>query len=320
VVTFLAAVSMVALVVRVVVLISAQGNIHHTLSGAPTGNGNLHGVVTDALTEQPVVAASIIAGGEHTTSDRSGVFVLRHPLAGSPLEISAPNYTTTTNTVTGDGLVLSLAPLPVRVTVLSSMTGAPLAATVEEFDVATAATDSTGVGTIYRVGPGDHLTVSAAGYHARLVDVDSSRTATAILEPTAETLISGSKKLTADQFDAMVDRKLPASSGFRFDRFQPPDRTRSGSWLANRTVDGVQAMAFVGVTETTDADFVYVEALIGPTAKSISIDGAEVWHGVGTDGIAKSLWIDGSLLIEIWGTSTAETDRILTGVINVDRR
>jgi len=80
---------------------------------------------------------------------------------------------------------IRLTPIPVRVKVTSALTGVPLPAAIRTPDRTRVVASAAGAATVYRVGPGDRVTVTAAGYRPATVSVAANRTIRATLQPLA---------------------------------------------------------------------------------------------------------------------------------------
>src|SRR5206468_1926041 len=124
----------------------------------------VHGTVFDSMTGNPLPSATISAGDRTTTADAHGVFAIDKVTKDAPVTISTANYTPVEIKATTAVAVVRLAPIPVRATVSSALTGEPLAATLTMPDGTRVASDPAGAATVYRVGSGDQVTVGAEGY------------------------------------------------------------------------------------------------------------------------------------------------------------
>ncbi len=140
----------------------------------------VNGTVLDSMTGHPVAAAVAVAG-HSTRTDVQGAFRLPGVRPNAVLTIRSRNYASTNLAAAAGPVRIRLAPIPVRVKVTSALTGGPLPATIRTPDrgrVIAAA----GKATVYRVGPGDRVTITAAGYRPATVSVAADRTVHAALQ------------------------------------------------------------------------------------------------------------------------------------------
>ena len=135
------------------------------------------GTVQDARTQKPVVGAAIETGEEtpkHGHTNAAGHFRVLEVHAGSGLTISAPNYHPAHAKASSDAVRVMLRPIPVTGTVKSTFTGKAIRASVASGKVRQD-TDGNGSFTVFGVGPGDSLSISAFGHQTSSVKIGKDR-------------------------------------------------------------------------------------------------------------------------------------------------
>lgn len=146
----------------------------------------VEGSVIDARTGNPLIGVSVTAGSRKAVTDSDGNFLLRDVDKQASVVALAPNYSSATMKAGETKLRLKLAPIPVTGTVVSNLTGQGLQATLfaatETFQ-----SELDGTFTVYGVGPGDSLKVTATGYEEAMVTVSNARQAaiTLLADPAA---------------------------------------------------------------------------------------------------------------------------------------
>ncbi len=226
----------------------------------------VRGHVVDQTRPGLAVAAAIVtADGKTITTGATGAFTMSDVPQDATLQVTAPAYAARTVSASTQQMAISLIPIPVKVTVTSAMTGAPLAAAISAAPGApvpyTIASD--GTARLYRAAPGETLTVAARGYRL-------ARAAVAAELYYTERDIAG----TSAWVEITIDK--------------------TGGSLDLRGT----AQAYLGhVTSTT-------------------IAGQPAWHG-GPDshGAYGTLVNPGVIDLEVYGNSIAQTDRIMTDIL-----
>lgn len=137
------------------------------------------GTIVDSRTNKPVSGAHLNAVGVHETTNAKGAFSVLDLKRGTRLRISAENYRHVEVEATADPIRITLRPIPVTGRVTSSFTGKGIGASVRGKEVAKTRTD--GVFTVYGVGPGDTLTITAFGHQPKKVIVSAKRKVNATL-------------------------------------------------------------------------------------------------------------------------------------------
>jgi Carboxypeptidase regulatory-like domain len=151
------------------------------------------GTVLDARTREPVAQAEVTATAPGTvkvaTTDAQGRFTLRKLSRRAHLRVTAGNYRPAELRPTGQLLGVALAPIPVRVTVRSTLTGGGLRANVAGADIGRGADAADGSFWLYGLGPGDRLTVTAPGYKTASATIGADRNVRVALAAEAATRI-----------------------------------------------------------------------------------------------------------------------------------
>jgi len=139
------------------------------------------GVVLDMRTSAPVPGAVVVAGSIKGTSNAKGRFHLASVPKDAKIEVSAANYRTKTVAASANVLTIKIAPIPVTGTALSAFTGKGIPATITGKGLNEKAS-SDGTFSVYGVGPGDTLTVSAIGHVTATVTIGDNRVANVSLK------------------------------------------------------------------------------------------------------------------------------------------
>jgi hypothetical protein len=173
----------------------------------------------------------------------------------------------------------------------------------------------TGKATVYRVGLGDRVTLSAAGYHTATASVTGDRTVTAVLQPTWQTvaaqLLAWAK---AKQDKAVVDWLLRPATGFHY----TPEPTPPGGsgqpdiWETQRQVVGENASTDLSVLPYGAVD---ERASFIAGGKKVTIAGQPAWHGSVAAGTVASACYRSPLYVIVVGEDLAVTDKVLAGIV-----
>jgi hypothetical protein len=274
------------------------------------------GTVADALTGRPLAAAVVTADGHTTSTDALGGFRLAALPKGAMLDVRLGNYVPATVEAASGPVTIRLAPIAVPATVTSTLTKGPVAASIELPDKTRVAGTPAGAATVYRVGPGDRVTVTAAGYRAREVSVSEDRTITAALSPTWQTAAAQVLAwVRAKQDAAVVNWVLSPATGFRYAPVEPPPpsgQPTPGIWETSRQVVGSNATVFLSVLQSGIVD---EGATFTDGGTRVTIAGKPARHGSLGDGIAGTSWFASPLHVMVVGQSLAVTDKVMRGIL-----
>jgi hypothetical protein len=273
------------------------------------------GTVIDSLTGRPVAAAPVSTADRSTSTDPQGAFRLPDLPKAAAIDIRAANYVPTTVQAASGPMTVRLTPVPVTARVTSGLTGHPLAATIQMPDKTRVVAAGTGKATVYRVGPGDRVTLTAAGYHTTTASVTGNRTITAVLQPTWQTvaaqLLAWAK---AKQDTAIVDWLLRPATGFQYAPLPAPP-AGSGQpdiWEMQRQVVGENASTDLSVLASGAVD--ERASFIGGGTR-VTIAGQPAWHGSVAVGTVASAWYRSPLYVIVVGGDLAVTDKVLAGIV-----
>lgn len=289
----------------------------------------VHGNVIDEIRpDLGVATATISADGATAKPDTTGAFTMAGVPGNAVLRVSAPYYRTNTVTASTGHLTIRLTPLPVALTVTSALTGAPLKATISApagkplpYTIA-----SGGTVRLYRAGPGETLTVTANGYRPAHAVVRSDQTLTVALEPSASTVERQFDGWASQgQYTKIVDWILRPATGYTFERPTPSEQAQMDKSLPPfqlymtarflATSPEVSVDISINKPGTTLDIASYVRDNWGHAAR-VTIDGQTAWHGGpdSYDTYVTAVTIQ-QLDLEVYGTSTAQTDQIMTRIL-----
>ena len=167
-----------------VVLMCAVASLTIAACGGPSKTfDKVLGKVVDSRTGKAITQAQVAAAAAKAFTSSDGTFTLvKIPKVGR-LTITGRNYRSNEIAASASEGTIRLVPIPVEVKVTSTFTRRPLASSV----LAGAARTATGAGgsaSVFHIGPGDILVVSAPGYLSRTVTVGPTRGVRVSLEPT----------------------------------------------------------------------------------------------------------------------------------------
>lgn len=286
------------------------------------------GTIVDRLTGQPVAAARLAGDGKSATTNARGQFQIPGIAAGTRLRVQARYYAPARLTAAQAPVRVRLAPVPVPVTVTSALTGRPLPATLVLPGEDRAQARADGTATLYRIGPGQAVAVSAAGYRPAHVVVGPGHTVTAVLEPTLATMTA---QLDAwdrgRRYQAMINWILRPATGYTFMGTSPHDWAKD-----NKQMAGDLLTAYIGGGYTADGLSATIQiswpgdrwdaagmASIGPgpPMRPVTLAGQRAWNG-GPDSqhVVTAVWSYGPALVTVTGTSDQyQADAMLTAII-----
>lgn len=315
-----------ALIIPLVVVVLAAVGAALFLVLSPS-QITVRGTVIDRLTRQPVAAASVHGDGKSAIANVRGKFQVSGIAAGTVLHVRARYYATAQVAAAQTPVTVRLAPVPVPVTVTSALTGKPLPATLilPNGDRAQARAD--GTTTLYRIGPGETVTVSAARYLPAHPAVGTDHTVTVSLAPTLPTMRAQFQHwYRTRHYQAMIDWMLSPATGYTFTGTRPGDWAQENKQMANDpetayiggglASDGTSVSIQInrpGV-HTQAADI--VSALIGPRLDPVTLAGQQAWHGPAGGGHGRmTLWSSGPAIVTVTGAGQHRVDAVMTGII-----
>jgi hypothetical protein len=317
-------VALLALVAAVSTLVVVVTRSHATSKTGPTAAAQplvtAKGTMLDSMTERPVVAAAVAAGAARSTrTDARGAFQLPGLRPDTSLAIRARDYAPTTVAAGGEPLSVRLTPIPVSVRVTSALTGHPLRATLSLPDRSRVAVNAFGAATVYRVGPGDPVTVSAANHRQTTVSVAPDRTVRANLQviswqAAAPQILAWVK---AKQYAALANWVLSPASGYQF-YLSPPTNT-SGVVDVDGQVVGETATANLSVFPFGSVDI--SGSFEGGGSRAV-LAAQRAWHGTlivsgGPPGPPPraTAWHRSPMEVTVIGDDLAVTDKIMAGIL-----
>jgi hypothetical protein len=279
----------------------------------------VNGTVLDSITGRPL-AAAVTAAGHSTRTNAHGAFRLPGVRPNAALTIRSRNYAAATVPAAPGPATIRLTPIPVRVKVTSALTGVPLPAAIRTPDRTRIVASAAGAATVYRVGPGDRVTVTAAGYRPATVPVAANRTIRATLQPLAWKTAAAQILvwLKTKKYAALANWVFSPATGYQYYPGQPT--TSSGIVAVTAQVVGVDATVHVGVIPYGHLD---ISASFEGSGTTVTLAGQRARHGtihfvggpagapprMGTD------WYRNPLVISVVGDDLAATDKIMTGIL-----
>jgi hypothetical protein len=289
----------------------------------------VHGNVIDQIRpDLGVATATVSTDGTTAKADATGAFKMSEVPENAVLSVSAPYYRTNTVTASATHLTVRLTPLPVTLAVTSALTGAPLTAAVSApagqpmpYTII-----SGGTVRLYRAGPGETLTVTANGYRPAHAAVRADRTLTVALEPTARTVERQFGRWASHgQYSKIVDWVLRPATGYNFERPTPQEQAQMNKSLPDFQL--YMTARFLATNPNVSVDIAinkpgftvdvprYVRDNWGHAAP-VTIAGQRAWHG-GPDSYHTYVTVVnmGHLDLEVFGTSTAQTDKVMTKIL-----
>ena len=286
------------------------------------------GTVIDGLTGQPVISAVLRADGTSARTNAHGAFRMPGLARGARLSVQARYYATTQVRATTKPVKVRLAPIPVHVTVTSAITGMPLAGVLTPPHDARVQAHPDGTATLYRIGPGETVIVTAAGYLPMHAAVGADHTVKAALAPTQATL--GAQLRTWDRtrhYQAIIEWVLRPATGYTFMGTSPQAWARDNKQLA-----GDVQTAYIGGGYTADGagatiqiawpgarwDAAAAAALLpGARVHPVTLAGQQAWLG-GPDSqhVFTAVWSYGPALVSVTGnTDQRQVGAVMTGII-----
>lgn len=314
------------LILPLVLIVMAAVGITLFFALSPRGI-TARGTVIDRLTGQPVAAASLHGGGKSTTTNAHGKFQIAGIAADTALRVQARYYAPTQVKATQTPVTVRLAPIPVAVTITSALTGSPLRAglVMPNGDRVLARPD--GTATLYRIGPGETVTMKAAGYVPAHALVGSDDTVKAALEPTLPTMRAQLRAWDRSRhYQSIIDWVLRPATGYTF------MGTGAHAWVReNKEIAGDPQTAYIGGGFTGNGTGVTIQiswpgerwdtaglaSLLtdGPVHR-VTLAGQQAWQlGPGNDHVFSTMWSSGPVLVITAGTAHANVDAVMTGII-----
>jgi len=288
------------------------------------------GTVIDRLTGQPVAAASLYGGGKAATTNARGKFQITGIAANTTLLVRARYYSPAQAKAAQTPVTVRLAPVPVPVAVTSALTGRPLPAALVMPNGDRVQARADGTATLYRIGPGQTVTVRAAGYLPAHPAVGADNTVKATLAPTLSTMHAQLREwYRTRHYQAIIDWMLSRGSGYTFTGTSPSDWAQDNRQMANDPatayIGGGTASDGTGVTIQIsrpgwpwDAAEIVRTTVGGPPMHPVTLAGQQVWRG-GPDShhVFTTLWSYGSALVSADGADQHRVDAVMTGIITV---
>ncbi len=304
------------LIIPVAVALVAGAIVTAVLVFAGGGPITMRGTVLDSITGKPVASAQINAEAHTATSDAQGAFTLDGIAENAAVTVAAPNYTQTEIKAMSAAATVRLAPIPVRAKLTSGMTGEPLAATLAMPDGVEVTAEPDGTATVYRVGTGNQVTVSAEGYVTTKVAVGPDRTITATLQPTFAGVSAQLVKWSeARQDDAIINWVLSPATGFQYVPSTSVKVDGNPVWMAARDVVGTNTSVVVSVVPGLVLQAETLQSMFGGKATQISVAGQPAWHGPASHGLVQSAWVRQPLAVDVIGSDLSITDTVLAGIV-----
>jgi Carboxypeptidase regulatory-like domain len=286
------------------------------------------GTVIDRLTGQPVSSATLRANGTTARTNAHGAFRLPGLPPSARMSVQARYYATTQVRATTKPMKMRLAPVPVPVAVTSALTGGPLPAALVTPNGDRVQARADGTATLYRVGPGEAVTVTAAGYLPGHAAVGADHRVKAALAPTQPTLGAQLRKWDRTRhYQAIIDWILRPATGSTFMGTSPHAWARD-----NRQMAGDPQTAYIGGGYTADGTGATIQiawpgarwdpagiasTLPGPPVHPVTLAGRQAWHnGPDSHHVFTAVWSYGPALITVTGTNGQhQVDAVMTGII-----
>ncbi len=306
----------------VVVLAAGGGVLFVVLSPSAI---TARGTVIDRLTGQPVAAASVHGGGKSATANARGKFQIADITAGTALRVQARYYAPAQVMAAQTPVTVRLAPVPVLVAVTSALTGRPLPATLVLPNGDRAQVRADGTATLYRIGPGETVVVTAAGYLPRRAAVSASSGVKEALAPTLHTMHAQlAKWYRTRHYQAIIDWMLSPATGYTF-TINPSDWAQSNRQTANDPTTayfggGIASDGTVASIQISQPGWHWDAAEIvrtlvgGPRLHPVTLAGQQAWHGR-AGGMREALWSHGQALVTVNGANQHRVDAVMTGII-----
>jgi hypothetical protein len=291
------------------------------------GQITVRGTVIDRLTGQPVAAASLHGGGKSAVTTARGKFQVNGIAAGTALRVHARYYAPAQVTAAQTPVTVRLAPVPVPVTVTSALTGKPLAATLVLPNGDRVQARADGTATVYRIGPGETVTVTAAKYLPARPAVGADHTVKAALAPTLPTMRAQLRNwYRTGHYQAIIDWMLSPATGYAFTGTSADDWAQENKQMANDAqtayIGGGFASDGTSVSIQINRPGVPVEAadivstMIGPRLDPVTLAGQQAWHGPAGGGHGRmTLWSYGPAIVTATGADQHRVDAVMTGII-----
>ncbi len=288
------------------------------------------GTVIDRLTGQPVAAASLQGGGKSATTSARGGFQIAGIAADTTLRVRARYYAPAQVKAAQTPVTVRLAPVPAPVAVTSALTGGPLPAALVMPNGNRVQTRADGTATLYLIGPGETVTVTAAGYLPAHPAVGADHTVTVALAPTLPTMHTQLQQwYRTRHYQAIIDWMLSRGTGYTFTGSSPGDWVPQNKQMANdpATVYIGGGIASDGTSVTIqisrpgshwDAAEIVRTTVGGPPMHPVTLAGQQAWHG-GPDSrhAFTTLWSLGPELVTLSGADQHRVDAVMTGIIKV---
>jgi hypothetical protein len=281
------------------------------------------GTVIDRLTGQPLAAASVHGGGKSATTNARGKFQIADIAAGTTLHVQARYYAPAQVKAAPAPVTVRLALVPVPVAVTSAMTGRPLPATLVMPNGDRVHARADGTTTLYRIGPGEAVTVQAAGYLPGHAVLGADHTVKAALAPTVPTMTAQLWRWErAHRYQAIIDWMLRPATGYTFTETSPYE---------NRQTPGDPMTAYTGSSSTADGTGATIQIsrpgvrwdtteiarlMVGPPMHPVTLAGQRAWRsGPGDYHVFVTTWSYGPALVNVTSATAHQADAVMTGII-----
>jgi hypothetical protein len=286
------------------------------------------GTLIDRLTGQPVAGASVHGGGKSAIANARGKFQVNGIAAGTVLRVRACYYTPAQMTAAQAPVTVRLAPVPVPVTVTSALTGKPLPATLVLPNGDRVQARADGTATLYRIGPGQTVTVTAARYLPAHSAVGTDHMVKAALAPTLSTMRAQLRNwYRTRHYQPIIDWMLSPATGYTFTGTSPSNWAQDNKQVANDP-----ATAYIGGGVASDGTGVTIQisrpgwhwsaaemasTMVGaPRLHPMALAGQQAWHGPAGGGHGRTaLWSYGPALVTVNGGGQHAVDAVMTGII-----
>lgn len=308
-----------------VVLAAVGTALFFVLSASTTMTAR--GTVIDRLTGQPVAAASLQGGGKSATTNAHGEFQVADIATDTTLRVNARYYAPAEVKAAQEPMTVRLAPVPVPVVVTSALTGKPLPATLVMPNGNHMRTRADGTATLYRIGPGENVTVTAARYLSAHPAVGADHAVTVALAPTLPTVRAQLQEwYRTRNYQGIIDWMLRPATGYTFTNTGAADWAQQNKQTANDI-----ETAYIGGGIAEDGTVVSIQfnrpgvhrdaaevvrSSVGPPLRPVTLAGQQAWHGSSPDGQGHmTLWSYGPALVTASGADQHRVDAVMTGII-----
>jgi hypothetical protein len=205
------------------------------------------GKVLDSRTGRPLAEVSVTAGSLEVTTGEDGSFVFTEVPEDTSIRFERANWHPRTATASERAMRVKLVPIPVEGKVTSALNGEGLLARLEgKIDEQTG---PDGAFTVYGVGPGDRLQVSARFHETLEAPVDARRTLFVELKPAR---VDPESALVPVEGYAFTEMPRPLKDELAAKLYEDPTLAKATPLLAGRAVKRGKESIAVAIAVAVD--------------------------------------------------------------------